>query len=146
MVNLNGAHLMDGQHVLSQEHLNVASDIAHRYENLRLVWIPPVDRIPGTDDEPFAIKDIRSGIIIKRFPEKYVVLIPRWLYENDSQRVDTLKLFMAAEAKHKKDQEAAIHEAQAPAVELTHSILKSKLHTFVHDGVRYGDSGIEKMK
>jgi len=145
MVNLNSAHLMDGQHVLSQEHLNVAQDIADRYENLRLIWIPPADRIPGTDDNPFGILDIRTQIIVKRVPEKYVVLLPRWLYENDSQRVDTLKLFQDAQAKAKLDRENAIHEAQGPKLEVTHSILKSNLHTYKHDGFRISDSGIEKI-
>lgn len=145
MVNLQGAHLMDGQHVLSQEHLNIAQDIAHRYDNLRLIWIPPADRLPGTDDNPFAILDITTQIIIKRFPEKYVPVIPRWLYENDSHRVNTYKNFIDEQAREKKAREDAIHEAQAPKLELTHSILKSNLHTFKHDGIKYSDSGIEKI-
>lgn len=145
MVDLRGAHLMDGQHVLSQEHLNVAQDIAQRYDNLRLIWIPPSDRLPETDDKPFAVKDIRTGLIIKRFPEKYVVLIPRWLYENDSHRIDTFKKFIDDQAREKQAREAAIHEAHAPKLELTHSILKSPLHTYKHDGLRYGDAGVEKI-
>lgn len=145
-MDLRGAHLMDGQHVLSQEHLNVAEEIAHRYENLRLIWIPPVDRLPGTDENPFAVKDIRTGLIIKRFPEKFVQVIPRWLWENDSQRIDTRRAFEAQQNKVKADKEAAIHEAQAPKLELAHTILKSNLHSFKHDGLRYSDSGIEKIK
>lgn len=145
MVNLAGAHLMDGQHVLSQEHLNIAQDIAHRYDNLRLIWIPPTDRIPGTDDKPFGILDIQTQLIVKRFPEKYVPIIPRWLYENDSQRVDTYSEFIKAQEKEKRDKEKAIEEKHAPILDLNHSILKSNLHTFKHDGIRYGDSGIERI-
>lgn len=144
-MDLSGAHLMDGQHVLSQEHLNIAQDIAHRYDNLRLIWIPPTDRIPGTDDKPFGVLDIRTQIIIKRFPEQYVPVIPRWLYENDSHRVDTYAQFMKEQEKAKADAAKAVEERNAPKLELNHSILKSKLHTYKHDGIRYGDSGIERI-
>lgn len=145
MVNLSGAHLMDGQHVLSQEHLAIAQDIAHRYDNLRLIWIPPTDRIPGTDDKPFGVLDVRTQIIVKRFPESMVHLIPRWLYENDSHRVDTYAQFMKEQEKVKADAAKAVEEKHQPVLELNHAILKSPLHTFKHDGLRYGDSGIERI-
>ena len=145
MVNLSGAHLMDGQHVLSQEHLAIAQDIAHRYDNLRLIWIPPADRLPDTDDKPFGILDIQTQIIVKRFPEKYVPVIPRWLYENDSQRIDTFAEFQKQQAKVKADAAKAVEEKHAPQLDLTHTILKSNLHTFKHDGLRYGDAGVERI-
>lgn len=145
-MDLSGAHLMDGQHVLSQEHLNVAQDIAHRYENLRLIWIPPSDRTPGGDSQPFAIKDIRSGLIIKTFKEDFVHLIPNWLWANDSQRVDTYGQFMAEKEAADRARKAAQVEANAPAVDLLATVLHSNKHTFTHDGVRYSDSGIERIK
>lgn len=145
MVNLNGAHLMDGQHVLSQEHLAIAQDIAHRYDNLRLIWIPPADRIPGTDDKPFGILDINTQTIVKMAPESMVHLLPRWLYENDSQRVDTYQMFLDQQAKEAREREKAVEEKHAPKLELAHSIMKSNLHTYVHDGIRYSDSGIERI-
>jgi hypothetical protein len=144
-MDLSGAHLMDGQHVLSQEHLNIANDIAHRYDNLRLIWIPPADRLPGTDDKPFGVLDIQTQFIVKRFPEQYVPIIPRWLYENDSQRTDTFASFEKEQAKIKADKEKAIEEKHQPILDLNHSILKSNLHTYKHDGIRYGDSGIERI-
>lgn len=146
MVNLNGAHLMDGQHVLSQEHLAIAQEIAHRYDNLRLIWIPPSDRIPGTDDKPFGILDINTQTVVKTVPETMVHLLPRWLWENDSHRVDTFQQFLDTQAKEKRDREKAIEEAHAPKLELAHAILSSNKHTYVHDGIRYSDSGIERIK
>ena len=137
---------MDGQHVLSQEHLHVAEDIAYRYDNLRLVWIPPSDRIPGTDDKPFAIRDIHTNIIIKQFPEHQVHMIPNWLWVNDSQRTDTYANFMTEQENAKAIRKAEQMEAIAPAIDLTATILHSKLHTFTHDGIRYSDSGIERIK
>lgn len=145
-MDLSKGHLMDGQHVLSQEHLAVAQEIAHRYENLRLVFIPTVDRIPGQDDKPFGIRDIRTGIMIKTVPETMVHLLPRWLWENDSNRIDTYQQFLNTQAREKKAREDKINEKHAPKIDLAAHIIGSKLHTYVHDGIRYSDSGIERIK
>lgn len=145
-MDLSKGHLMDGQHVLSQEHMAVAQEIAHRYENLRLVFIPPSDRIPGADREPFGIRDIRTGIMIKTVDEKMVPVLPRWLWENDSNRIDTYAAFMKKQEAEKKAREDAIDEKHAPKIDLAAHIIGSKLHTYVHDGVRYSDSGIERIK
>lgn len=142
-MDLSKAHIMDGQHVLSQEHMRIAEDIAHTYDNLRLIWIPPVDRIPGTDDRPFAIKDINTENIIVRIPETAIHLAMDWLYDNDSQRTNTLQAFEDANAKAAADRTKEAMERNAPRIDLATSILKSNLHTFKHDGITYSDSGIE---
>lgn len=143
MVNLSGAHLMDGQHVLSQEHLRVAEEIAHRYNNLRLIWIPVSDRIPGTDDKPFGIMDIQTRIIVKTVPEHQVHMLPAWLYQNDSQRVDTYAAFEREQAAAKAARKQEHEERVGPQIELASAILKSPKHSFQHDGKRYSDGGIE---
>ena len=145
-MDLSKGYIMDGQHVLSQEHMAVAQEIAHRYDNLRLVFIPASDRIPGQDDKPFGIRDIRTGIMIKTVPETMVHLLPRWLWENDSHRIDTYQKFLDTQAAEKRAREAAIHEKHAPKADLVGTILKSPLHTFVHNGLRYSDSGVERIK
>lgn len=145
MVNLSGAHLMDGQHVLSQEHLRIAEDIAHRYRNLRLIWIPPTDRVAGTDDKPFGILDIDTNNIVKTVPEYQVHMLPAWLYENDSQRKDTYASFMAEQEAAKLIRAAEHRERMMPKLDLAHSVLHSNKHTYKHDGIKYSDSGIEKV-
>lgn len=135
-LNLSNAYIMDGQHVLSQEHQAIAEEIAFRYNNLRLIWIPVAQREPG-DTEVFAIVDTNTGHVIKSFNEMSVRDAHKWLWENDSQRIDTY-------AKHLKEKEAAAaiarnvtKEADDAKLDLAGSILGSKLHTFKHAGKTY---------
>ena len=135
-LNLSNAYIMDGQHVLSQEHQAIAEEIAFRYNNLRLIWIPVASREPG-DVEVFAIVDTNTGHVIKTFTDITVREAHKWLWENDSQRIDTY-------AKHMKEKEeaAAIARNATKAeddakLDLASSILGSKLHTFKHAGKTY---------
>ena len=144
-MDLSGAYLMDGQHVLSQEHLRIAEDVAHMYNNLRLVWIPPTDRIPGTDDSPFGVRDMNTGIVVKTFPESMIQIIPKWLHENDSRRSNTYQSFLDEQAADKRARKAASDEAKTPKIDLAHAVLSSNLHTYRHNGIKYSDGGVEKI-
>ena len=140
---LSNAYIMDGQHVLSQEHQAIAEEIAYRYENLRLIWIPVSDRSPlGLDNECFAIVDRHNRNIIKKFTEITIRTAVDWLYENDSQRVDTYAKF---EKEHEAAKAAArsVHdEENAANLDVAAHVLASPLHTYKHDGTTYSDSGI----
>lgn len=142
-VNLSSAYIMDGQHVLSQEHAAIAEEIAYRYENLRLIWIPPSER-SAEDTEVFAIVDRHTRNIIRKFNEITIREAIKWLWENDSQRIDTY-------AKHMKEREEVaklartVHdEENAAKLDVAAHVLASKLHTYKHDGVTYSDSGVIK--
>ena len=135
-LNLSTAYIMDGQHVLSQEHQAIAEDIAFKYQNLRLIWIPVAQREPG-DTEVFAIVDTNTGQVIKSFNEISIRDAMKWLWENDSQRIDTY-------AKHMKEKEEAaalirntVKEQDDAKLDLAASVLSSKLHTYKHAGKTY---------
>ena len=135
-LNLSTAYIMDGQHVLSQEHQAIAEDIAFKYQNLRLIWIPVAQREPG-DTEVFAIVDTNTGHVIKSFNEMSIRDAMKWLWENDSQRIDTY-------AKHMKEKEEAaalirntVKEQDDAKLDLAASVLSSKLHTYKHAGKTY---------
>lgn len=145
MVNLSSAHILTGQHLMSQEHLAIANDIAHRYRNLRLVFIPVSDRIPGEDDKPFGIVNKDTNTLIKAVPEYQVKMLPAWLYENDSQRIDTYAAFKAEEAKAAADRKAAHVERTGPMIEFASAALRSNLHTYRHGNRKYSDGGIETI-
>jgi hypothetical protein len=140
-VNLSGAYIMDGQHILSQEHQAIAEEIAWRYENLRLIWIPVTER--SVDDiEVFAIVDRHNRNIIRKFSEITVRDAIKWLWENDSQRIDTYAKFEKEKAAAEKLATTIHDEENNAKLDVAAHILASKLHTYKHDGITYGDSGV----
>lgn len=142
-VNLSSAYIMDGQHVLSQEHQAIAEEIAWRYENLRLIWIPVSERTPE-DINVFAIVDRHNRNIIRKFSEITVREAINWLWENDSQRIDTFEKFQKEKAIAAKAAASIHEEANNAKLDVAAHVLASKLHTYKHDGVTYSDSGVVK--
>ena len=141
--SLSNAYIMDGTHVLSQEHQAIAEEIAWRYENLRLLWIPVSDRSPlGLDNECFAIVDRHNRNIIKKFSEITVRGAIQWLWENDSQRVDTYAKFEKEADLAKKAAESVHDEENAANLDVAAHVLASPLHTYKHEGTTYSDSGV----
>jgi len=135
-LNLSGAYLMDAGEMLPQNIQGIAEDIARKYENLKLIWIPLAKR-NKEDTHPYALVDMNSGFVIKEFTDISIHTAMQWLWENDSQRIDTYKKHMK-----EKDEAAAIQrsitaEEDNAKLDLAGSILGSKLHTFKHAGKTY---------
>lgn len=128
---------------LSQEMLNLAQELNDKYPNLTLAWIPPEDR-GGDESLPFAIMQINNvgetiGVI-KRLSqlELHAGYIFKWLWENDSERIDPWQKYMneiekEAEAKRKKQQEFNYELA-----EVVNSVAKSNKHEYRINGRKIG--------
>lgn len=135
--------IFDGQHLLSAEHARISEEIAYRYRNLRLVFIPESERVTEAEKKyPFAVVDTDSGNLIRKFsaegPQSVRTALD-WLYENDSQRVDTLAKYYNEEAAAKYAREAEQEAKFAQKKDIAKSILTSPLHTFRHNGVKITD-------
>ena len=145
-LELSGA-LVFGEtgHLLSQQHQALAEEIAYRYENIRLVFIPVSERETEAEKEyPFALWDNNTGKLIRRFNEhgeypKGVMWAIRWLWENDSQRVDTLSRFEAENAAIKAAQAQREKDKFAEVADIAAHAIMSPLHTYRHNGVKIGD-------
>ena len=140
-LNLSQAYLMDGTDILPQSIQNIAEDINFKYPNLKLIWIP-ISQRTAEDTEYYAIVDLNTGHVIKAFNDLSINTAMQWLWENDSQRIDTYQKFLNEKATHEKTvRDAAIAKDEAK-LDLAGAVLGSKLHTFKHDGVTYSDSGV----
>ena len=141
--DLSTALIFEGGHLLSQRHQALAEEIAYRYRNIRLVFIPESERVGEADKKfPFAIVDIDTGNLIRRFTEdgpQGVDTAIRWLWENDSQRVDTYAKFEAENAAIKAAQESEEKDRFEGVADLAAHAIRSPLHTYKHNGVKIGD-------
>ena len=141
--DLSTALIFEGGHLLSQTHQRLAEEIAHRYRNIRLVFIPESERVHESEKKyPFGIVDIDSGRLIRRFEEngdQGVMHALRWLWENDSQRVDTLAKFEAENAAIKAAKEAEEKARFEGVADLAAHVIRSPLHTYKHNGVKISD-------
>lgn len=140
-LNLSQAYLMDGTDILPQSIQRIAEDINYKYPNLKMIWIP-VSQRTAEDKEYYAVVDMQSGHVIKAFNDLDIYDAMQWLWENDSQRVDTYAKHMKEKAEAAKLQRTIHDEANGAKLDLAASILGSKLHTFKHDGKTYSDSGV----
>ena len=124
---------------MPQRGIEVAEWLPTYAPNLTLSWIPPENR-DDSDARHFAIFDTNVNDIVVRFREDQlnVDLIGRWLDDNDSTKHD----IMARLAESRRQQEAnkkAIQDALiAPKLDFVHSVANSRLHTFKHGGVTFG--------
>ena len=132
----------DGQ-LLSQEMLDLNAEIAYRYPNLRLAWIPPEYR--GDDDvHIFAITQVDSEgntlAIIKRLSqfECYPDFVLRWLYENDGQRIDPWEKFQAEQQKLAEERRKREKDDIYQRAEVLHAVASSNLHTYRINGRKIG--------
>lgn len=140
-LDLSQAYLMDGSDILPQSIQNIAEDINYKYPNLKLIWIPISQRTPE-DTEYYAIVDMNTGHVIKAFNDLTIGDAMKWLWENDSQRIDTFQKHMKEREEAAKVQRAIHDEENGQKLDLAATILGSKLHTFKHDGKTYSDSGV----
>lgn len=128
---------------LSQEMLNLAQELNDKYPNLNLAWIPPEDR-EGNETQPFAIVQLNNigetiGIIkrLSQF-ECHSSFIFKWLWENDSERMDPWAKYLAemekdAEEKRKKEQEFNFELA-----DVVNTVARSNKHEFKINGHKIG--------
>lgn len=135
-LNLSGAYLMDAGEMLPQNIKGIAEDINRKYENLKLIWIPMGKRTKD-DTHPYAIVDTQTGFVIKEFTDISIHEAMKWLWENDSQRIDTYKKHIAEKEALAKQAREYTAEADNQKLDLAASILGSKLHTFKHAGKTY---------
>lgn len=136
-------YVFQGGQLLSQEMLDLSTEIAHRYPNLRLSWIPPENR--GENDlEIFAVTQVDNDdnivTIIKRFTELecHSSIILQWLWENDGQRIDPWKKFLAEQEKIAQEKRERDRQDIYERAEVLNTIAKSGLHTFRINGRKIG--------
>ena len=137
------AHLILGGQLFPQEMLDLNEQIAARYPNLRLAWIPPEDR--GADDTLiWAITQVNNAgetiAIIKRMSsfECHPNLVLQWLWENDGHRIDPWKKFLAEQEAAAKAQRERDKEDIYERAEVLNTIAKSGLHTYRINGRKIG--------
>lgn len=128
--------------LLSQEMLDLATEIKHRYPNLGLAWIPPEKRAKDEKHWAIVMNDSEGNIteVIKELSEfechaNYVL---KWLWENDSSRMDAWEKFqkqVAIEEEARRKANQAYIEEQAEKV---HAIASSPLHYYRIDGKKIG--------
>lgn len=144
--DLSGALIFgENGHLLSDQHQKLAEEIAYRYENIRLVYIPVSERDTEAEKKyPFALIDVNTGRLIRRFEEhgdypRGVMWAIRWLWENDSQREDTYSKYMAEQNAIKQARKTHEEDAFAEVADLAAHAILSPLHTFKHHGVKITD-------
>lgn len=136
-------HVFQGGQLFSQEMLDLNTEIAERYPNLRLGWIPPEER--GEDDTMhWSINQVdHSGniiAIIKRMTSFECVpsLVLKWLWDNDGQRIDPWEKFQAEQQRLANERRARDKEDIYERAEVLNSIAKSGLHTYRINGRKIG--------
>ena len=129
--------------ILSKEMIDLAQELNDKYPNLNLAWIPPEDR-PGNESQPFAIVQIDSEGhqigIIKRLSafEVHGSFIFNWLWENDSQRMDPWKKYLAELEQQQLEKRKKEQEQNLQLAEVVNSVAKSPLHTYRINGHKVG--------
>lgn len=127
---------------VSEKHRRVA-EIIHDYdETLQLVFIPPKDRSTPEDHKvPFAILHTppnQQPYIVRAVAESEVdERLLAWLWSNDGERGDPFATLQKIDEAQKVMEAHAAQEARDEAMEIGASILKSKKHTFKHNGKVY---------
>lgn len=127
----------EGGYLVSERHARIAEIISDYDPTLELAWIPPDKREPG--DSPFAV--------IHRVPGQpdYIVcysddpderLLAR-VFKGDNAKHDVLSEIEAQNAAHKALRMKAEMEELEEANDLAASILRSNLHVYKHNGVKY---------
>lgn len=134
-------YVVHGGHFLPSVACEISDAIYEKYNNLRLTWIPPENR-DGEDNRHFAIFDELHNTIVARFTEEQLNFnhIMQFLDDNDGQKHnDLLERFEKARAKAESDRTKAIEEKTEEKLEFVHAMATSKLHTFKHNGVKFGE-------
>lgn len=127
----------DGTFV-SETHARIAEILQDYDSTIHLAWIPPADRV--ANDPPFAvIKTEENG-------RRYVIcysdtcderLLAR-VWSMDSSKHDIGATLNASRAAYEALQLKKEQERLDEANEMAAAILKSPLHTYKHNGVRFG--------
>lgn len=127
----------DGSFV-SETHARIAEILQDYDPTIHLAWIPPANRSPG--DMPFAVvKTEENG-------RRYVIcysdtcderLLAR-VWSMDSSKHDIGAMLDANRAAYEALQLKKEQDRLDEANEMAASILKSPLHTYRHNGVRFG--------
>lgn len=129
--------------ILSKEMIDLAQELNDKYPNLNLAWIPPEDR-PGNESQPFAIVQIDSEGnqigIIKRLSqfEMHASFVFNWLWENDSQRMDPWKKYLAELEQQQFTKRKQEQEQNMQLAEVVNAVAKSPLHTYRINGHKVG--------
>lgn len=144
MVDLSGAYLLDPEAgmAMSQDHQFMAQAIAERYPNVRLAQVPNHFRT-SAEEFPFALIDPRTDTVLKELREREVNIsfIFEWLYEHDTQArgvKEVYEKYLADKAKMAADKKTKQMDIFNENLDVVHSIAKSALHTFKHNGRTIG--------
>lgn len=122
---------------VSENHARIAEIISDYDPTLRLAWIPPDKREPG--DQPFAIIHAPLGgpeYIVCYSDNVNEALLER-VFSMDSTKHDVWSQIERSQAAAEAIKLKAQMEEMAAAKDLASSIVKSKKHTYRHDGVVY---------
>ena len=132
---------LETAHMLTAEVSRIAEEIAYRYNNLKLVFIP--EGMRETDAEknyPYAIYDSLTGNVIRKFSQETVFKALDWLWENDSQRVDTYSAFMKRKEKVEREAANKAKEENKEKFEIASYLAFGPKHTPKHNGIKFDDS------
>lgn len=132
---------LETQHMLTTEVARIAEEIAYRYNNLKLVFIP--EGMRETENEknyPYAVYDSLTGNIIRKFSQETVFKSLDWLWENDSQRVDTYSAFLKNKEKVENAAKTKAQEANKEKFEIASYLAFGPKHTPKHNGIKFDDS------
>ena len=138
---------LDTDHLLSQEVTRIAENIAYRYQNLKVVFIPEHERVTEAEKNyPYAVVDTMTGNLIRKFSKQSIMEAEKWLWENDSQRVDTYAAFTKQQEKEKADREYAHREKWAEPLEVAGFLIGGKKHYPRHNGVTFNKDYTAEQK
>ena len=132
---------LETSHMLTAEVSRVAEEIAYRYNNLKLVFIP--EGMRETENEknyPYAVYDSLTGNIIRKFNHSTVFQALDWLWENDSQRIDTYSKFLKNKEKVEKAAVDKAKEENKEKFEIASYLAFGPKHTPKHNGIKLDDS------
>ena len=142
MVYFGNAHILEPDgNSLSVKHQRVAEIINDLDDSLRLAWIPPEQR-SVFDKHPFAIchfpSDGREPYVVMTCDENEVDerLIAKIIMRDTHQGFTIDKLDAEYRARLLLNAKEEM-EDKLEAREFSHSVLKSRKHSYRHNGVRY---------
>lgn len=137
-------YVVEGGQLLSKEMMDLATEIKARYPNLGLAWIPPEKRAPEDDKHWAIVMNDSEGNITEVIKELSVLechpnFVLKWLWENDSTRMDPWEKMLKIQEKEAEAREKANKAVIEEQAELIHDIQKSPLHYYtLPDGRKLG--------
>lgn len=125
-------------HWVSEEYAQIAEIINDYDEHLRLVWIPPENRIKGDSTPPYAVVETngegKESIVMTIRENELDHRILARLFRGDTHKNNVIAMLEADETAAKALDLKKKMEKAEERKNLIESIVSSPLHTFKHNG------------